>query len=87
MIHSRSHMTEDTKKALEKAKREIRKLTYEEFDKAKEISNKVYEENQDNEWFEKLRYYDKMEKWLKERKYEVWVKYLNQFRKEGKENE
>ena len=77
-------MTEDTKKALEKAKREIRKLTYEEFDKAKEISNKVYEENQDNEWFEKLRYYDKMEKWLKERKYEVWVKYLNQFRKEGK---
>ncbi len=84
MIHSRSHMTEDTIKALEKAKREIRKLTYEEFDKAKEISNRVYEENKNNEWFEKLRYYDKMEKWLKERKYEVWENYLNQCRKEGK---
>ena len=69
-------MTEDTKKALEKAKREIRKLTYVEFDKAKEISNQVYEENKDNEWFEKLRYYDKMELWLKKRKYEVWEQYL-----------
>ena len=83
MIYSRSHMTEDTKKALEKAKREIRKLTYVEFDKAKEISNQVYEENRKNEWFEKLRYYDKMQIWLKKRRYEVWEQYLKEIKVGG----
>lgn len=78
MIYSRRHMTEDTKRALNKAKRLISKLSYLEFDKAKDIEEQIYQEFRDNEWFEKLTYTDKMNIWLKKRCNEVWLKYLDE---------
>lgn len=80
MIHSRRHMSEETKKALSKAKRLISKLDYLSFSKAKEIEEQVYEEYRNNEWFEKITYTDKMGIWLKKRKYEMWIKHLEQFK-------
>lgn len=82
MIHSRRHMTEDTKQALAKAKRLISKLDYLNFSKAKDIQEEIYQEYRTNEWFEKLTYTDKMDAYLKKRKYEVWVKHLEECKKE-----
>ncbi len=85
MIHSRRKMCEDTIIALNKARRKISKLDYTNFDKAKDIEKEVYEEFKDNEWFEKITYTDKMAKWLKKRKQQVWLEYLKQIEKKGKE--
>lgn len=84
MIHTRTHMYEETKKALTKAKREINKLTYEEMTKEKidEILNGIYEENKGNEWFEQIKFYDRITTWIKEKKFDKWQEYLKQFREE-----
>lgn len=82
MIHSRTHMYEDTKKALAKAKREINKLHYTEMtkDKVQGILNSIYEENKGNEWFEVLKFQDKMAKWIKEKEYDKFQEYLKECR-------
>lgn len=82
MIHPRTRMYEETKKGLTKAKREINKLTYEEMTKANidAILNSIYEEYKGNEWFEQIKFYDRITAWVKEKKYEKWEKYLEQFK-------
>lgn len=80
MIHSRTHMYEDTKRALQKAKRQIKKLTYEEMTKAniEKILNKIYNENKGNEWFEQIKFYDRITKWIKDTKYDKFQEYLKE---------
>jgi len=80
MIHSRTHMYEDTKKALTKAKKELNKLTYETMtkDNINNILNGIYAENKGNEWFEQIKFYDRITKWIKEKKYEKWQQYLKE---------
>lgn len=82
MVHSRTHMYEDTKKALAKAKREINKLTYEEMTKERtsKILNSIYEENKSNEWFEQIKFYDRITKFIKETKCNKFQKYLEEVR-------
>lgn len=75
-------MYEDTKKALAKSKRQINLLSYEEMTKQNidEILKKIYEENKNNEWFEQIKFYDRITKFVKTKKYEKWEKYLKEVR-------
>ena len=81
MIHTRTHMYEDTKKALRKSKKQIKALSYEQIEN-KETVNKIleniYKENAGNEWFETIKFYDKITKWIKEEKCEKFWAYVKE---------
>lgn len=84
MIHSRKHMYEDTKKGLAKVKRQLNKLSYEELankELCKKIIYNILEENKDNEFFEKITFYDKTTEYIKKRKNEKWFELLENLKK------
>lgn len=84
MIYSRKHMYEDTKKGLAKVKRQLNKLSYEELankELCKKIIYNILEENKDNEFFEKITFYDKATEYIKKRKNEKWFELLENLKK------